>query len=249
MPLHTPVQWISATLPKSGNLAGENEDAAAGAMGGIRFAIADGATEGWHSGPWARHLARSYVRRAPSPATFDHWLELIRGEWIPPSADGPVAWYAAEKEEQGSFATLLGIDLSPSKSTAGEWAWKAVAIGDSCLFQIRGDEVQTAFPLASADAFGTRPFLVPSSSGAKCPEPEWLAGRARSDDLLLLATDAAAARILDPSGWATALAAVRAALEALDRAPLLAWFRDVQQTVNDDITLTAIRLPVPAEVS
>ena len=68
-PAFPPMCWISATLPKAGNRPEENEDAfAASSAAALRFAIADGATEGWESGRWAAHLANAYVDKPPSPA-------------------------------------------------------------------------------------------------------------------------------------------------------------------------------------
>ena len=248
MPRHPPVVWLSATLPKAGHRPAENEDASAVASDLSRFAVCDGATEGWESRAWAKHLARADARRAPAPDTFADWLEQVRG-WTPPPGDGPVAWYAAEKREQGSFATLLGLELRPSQARPGEWAWKAVAVGDSCLVQVRGEDVEAAFPFTTPAAFGTRPALVPSSADAACPDPEWLAGRAAAGDLLLLATDAVAAKLVDPATVAPALIAVREALRDGKPDPLHAWFREVQSTANDDVTLVAIRLPDAPEVS
>jgi hypothetical protein len=239
-------EWISATVPKRGNRPEENEDASAAAPDGLRFAVADGATEGWESGPWAAHLVAAYIARPPEPADFADWLTAVQ-KWAPPPREGPQAWYVAEKEEQGSFATLAGLELRHSRRSA-EWAWRAGAVGDSCLFHVRGTELALAFPLESAGAFGNRPALVPSSTTLKCPDPEWCAGRGRPGDLLLLATDAGAARLFDPDTRASALAAVRAALADRDPAPLSDWCRTVQDTTNDDVSVVAIRLPTPASV-
>src|SRR6476659_6577119 len=115
-------QWIAATVPKRGNRAEENEDATAAAPDGLRFAVSDGATEGWESGPWAARLVAAYGERPPEPATFADWLKAAR-DWAPPVVAGPVPWYAEEKQEQGSFATLLGLELRRSQRTAG-WAWR-----------------------------------------------------------------------------------------------------------------------------
>lgn len=70
--------WIAATVPKAGSRAEENEDAPAGDAKRVRFALADGATEGWQSGGWARHLVKAYVERPPGPADFDQWLAIVR---------------------------------------------------------------------------------------------------------------------------------------------------------------------------
>ena len=199
MPPHSSrAEWIAATVTKSGNHSDENEDAAAAESNGRRFAVSDGATEGWESGRWAAHLVAAFIARTPTPANFAEWLTETRANWIPADAAESVPWYATVKQEQGSFATLLGLELLHTK-WANEWTWKAVAVGDSCLVHVRGGEVKAAFPLTSSGAFGNQPPLVPSASDGECPEPEWLAGRAEPGDLFLLATDAAAARLLDPA--------------------------------------------------
>ncbi len=48
--------------------------------------------------------------------------------------------------------------------TLADNSWEAMAIGDSCLFQIRGDEVITSLPLASAGEFNNRPALMSTNS-------------------------------------------------------------------------------------
>src|SRR5262245_46646288 len=108
--------WLFATLPKAGHRPEENEDAIAAAPEKYRFAIADGATEGWESAAWSAHLARAFVRRSPTPADFPEWLGETRRAWRPRTSAGPVAWYAAEKSEQGSFATLVGLEVRPGRS-------------------------------------------------------------------------------------------------------------------------------------
>ncbi len=240
-------EWISATAPKLGNRAEENEDAVVAAQGALRFAVCDGATEGWESRPWAARLASAFIANPPEPVDFGAWLAAVRREWVAPVASGPVPWYAAMKQEQGSFATLVGIDFRRSRRTTG-WAWRAVAVGDSCLFHVRGAVIRAAFPVDKPAGFGNAPALVPSAADARCPEPEWLAGRAEPGDLFLLATDAVAARVLDPNGLTPALDAVRGALEMRNPTPLLDWFRTVQATTNDDVSLLAIRLPEAPEV-
>ncbi|MCI0699923.1 MAG: protein phosphatase 2C domain-containing protein [Planctomycetia bacterium] len=236
-------KWISASIPKIGNRAEENEDAVA--ADGLRFVVADGASEGWESGAWATRLGAAYIRQPPSPSDFPKWLAEVREGWAPQTSAGPVPWYASVKQEQGSFATLTGLELRRSQRST-DWAWRSVAIGDSCMLHVRGEELQAAFPLTSPKAFGNHPCLVPSSTTTPCPTPEWFAGRADPDDLLLLATDAAAARLLDPPALIPALAAIHESLRFRDPAALVDWCREVQTTTNDDVSVIAIHLP-PAQ--
>ena len=80
-----PVEWVWASVPKAGNLPEENEDAVATDAARLRFAVADGATEGWQSGAWAAHLAAAFVRRPSGPADFPDWLAAARRDWVPPA--------------------------------------------------------------------------------------------------------------------------------------------------------------------
>jgi hypothetical protein len=233
--------WVS--VPKPGNRPEENEDAVASDPAGFRFAVADGATEGWQSGAWAVHLATAFVRRPPGPADFPVWLTATRRDWAPPAQPGPAPWYAEAKQREGSFATLLGVELRPGGASG--WAWKAVAVGDSCLFHVRGSGVEVAFPIDSAAGFSSRPPLIPSSAAVKCPPPEWLAGRAAPGDLLLIATDAAAAHLLALGGSARAAALdlARSAVASRDTTGLMGFLQELQRARNDDSSLLALRIP------
>ena len=241
-----PPSWVTVSVPKVGNRPEENEDAAAADPELLRFAVADGATEAWQSGAWASRLADAYIRRPPTPTDFPAWLATVR-QWESPPVPGGGSWYAELKQEQGSFATLLGLELRRPKEGAG-MAWRAVAIGDSCLLVVRGGRVETAFPIASVDGFGNRPALVPSSLTTACPEPEWLAGRAEPGDVLVLATDALARHLLgltERRAWEPILVAVTA--DSTDRDPLLKWLSARRPLLNDDATALVVRVPARPE--
>ncbi len=42
--------------------------------------------------------------------------------------------------------------------------WRALAVGDSCLFQLRGDNLITVGPVCKSDQFDNSPFLIGSKS-------------------------------------------------------------------------------------
>jgi hypothetical protein len=242
--------WQVFTAPKAGHRPDENEDAAAGSTDTGRFAVADGASEGWQSGPWAAHLAAAFVADPPEPGTFPAWLAAARRSFpagTSPAA-GSLSWYAEAKRAQGAFATLLGLTLRPLQKEPG-LGWKGCAVGDACGFQVRGGVLVAAFPLDSAAAFGSSPPLV-GSAGA-VPEPAWVAGRAEPGDVFYLATDAAAEWLLrraeaggDPAAeWEKVFA---------DRSPSRAFGRWVDSTRstrllrNDDATLGRVLVRPPA---
>jgi hypothetical protein len=240
-----PVAWAAATRPKVGHRASENEDAIAAAPAALRFAVADGATEGWHSREWADHLAKAYVRRPPEPVRFPEWLADVRRGWTPPLADGAGQWYAEAKEAEGAFAALAGVQLAP-RAAGGNWAWKAVAVGDSCLFVVRGDRLLHAFPVESADGFGSRPALVASSPAAAAGDPLWLAGQAEPGDLFALATDRVAEWLLAQAGvWSRVAGCLRPA-DPADRREVVTELLDLAQAGrNDDASLLVFAAPAP----
>jgi hypothetical protein len=231
--------WFAVTVPKAGSAAAENEDAVGGDVKRVRFAISDGASEGWQSRGWANHLVQAYLAQPPAPPEFDRWLAAVRKKWQPPEPRSD-AWYAEVKQEQGSFATLLGLEFRAATDPPG-LVWKAVAVGDSCLFQVRGD----VFPLTSVEQFGNHPPLVPSSTDQPCPEPEWLAGWTEPGDLFVMATDAVARFILSfdkPFAENPVLRAARDGVASGASTAMVQLLNEMRATLNDDASVLAVRV-------
>src|SRR5690606_35553105 len=115
----------------------------------------------------------------------------------------PLPWYAEEKARKGAFSSLLGLDLTATSfegnvdSQTGKWF--ALAVGDTCMFHIRRDQLLTAFPLANPEDFDNTPLLI-SSNLARNVEVwasvEELQGEWQAGDLFILATDAMAVWLL-----------------------------------------------------
>jgi hypothetical protein len=149
-------------------------------------------------------------------------------------------WYAEDKFEQGAFATFLGLSV-------GESAWRAVAVGDSCLFQVRGGALVRAFPLEDAADFGNQPRLVGSrATPAAVEQQQVLAeGDCRSGDLFLLMTDALAEWFLRRAeAGGKPWEAVERLLDEADN-DFTAWIeslREGEALRNDDVTLVAVQL-------
>jgi hypothetical protein len=182
-------------LPKKGNTSEEYEDAfwpreaMTVSSDRFRFAVADGATESSFAGSWARLLVRAYCRDQLSDRKIRKQLPQLQREWYSSVETTSLPWYAEEKLAQGAFATMLGLTLFRERS-ASELTWDSTAIGDSCLFQVRGGEIVTSFPIARSDEFNNRPMLVSSNS------TDWTATRKsgawKPTDVFYLMTDAIA---------------------------------------------------------
>jgi serine/threonine protein phosphatase PrpC len=172
-------------VPKAGNSREELEDACAGDPETGRFAIADGASESAFAGMWASLLVETFVeKRGRWPA----WLTSVRKRWQENCQPADMAWYLEEKLAEGAFATFLGV------SFAGLNRWKAVAVGDCCLFLIRGERLRRAFPVRHSQDFTNHPALLCSRShgGARKVKHLSILGDWRVGDLMVLASDALA---------------------------------------------------------
>jgi Protein phosphatase 2C len=181
--------WTAYLLPKHGHSEAEREDACAGDPRTGRFAVADGASESAFARPWAEALAHAHVAY---PGPWSAGLPVARADWQQRFEGKAMPWYVEAKFQEGAFATLLGLAL---ERNAGRLAWLALAVGDSCLFQVREDSLRRAFPVKRAADFDHRPALI----GSRAPlqvSPRCKRRRARGTwrpgDVFLLMTDALA---------------------------------------------------------
>lgn len=183
-------------LPKEGCSTSECEDAVAENRTALRFAIADGATEGFDSRVWAKLLVRSWIRIDPPAISAEDFQPLARElglrlheRWKRKA----LAWYAEEKAKSGSFAAFLGVQFA---SQWNQLSWKAIALGDCCFVHQRGATVQAAFPISDCESFGSRPMLLPSLASLQekaFAELKLLEGTAEPGDEFILLSDAIAA--------------------------------------------------------
>ncbi len=199
-------------LPKSGNTEREYEDAFWLPVpvkedkpwdfqdGPFRVAIADGATETSFSAEWATLLTRGWGEQGTSGGRFRRALPVLAGQWRAGVSQFLLPWYAAEKASAGAFSSLLGLTVRPPAPGRG-WPlrWEAYAVGDSCLFHLRGGQLRTAFPLTHSDEFNSRPYLLRSISpdlNEISPHIRAIGGDCQAGDVFYLLTDALACAAL-----------------------------------------------------
>jgi len=132
-------------------------------------AIADGVSSSLFSGPWASILAEAVVADCPNPGDpgeFAGWLVRQRERWAASIDTTGLAWFQKAKLPMGAFSTLLCTrvcTVDDARAGAfGGYRLVAFALGDSCLFQIRGGELVRSFPLESADQFEVDPIVLGS---------------------------------------------------------------------------------------
>lgn len=222
----------------------------------LYFAIADGATEGMLSSVWAEILVKAFCRtgnehvdpKAILEKAFKAWDSWFHTYLRARKMHGrPIQWYEEPGLEAGAFSTLLGLMLQDS-DTKGFGSWEVGAIGDTCVFQVRGERLISSLPIADSSGFNTRPFLIrskakPSSELLEAFNPkkgEWQIG-----DSFFLTTDALACWFLQEfeSGdfpWRTV-----SQVAINTEGPFERWvdeLRDKKKLKNDDVTLVIIKV-------
>jgi hypothetical protein len=132
-------------------------------------AIADGVSSALFSGPWAAILAEAVVADGPNPCDreeFGAWLQPQRARWAASIDTSGLAWFQKAKLPMGAFSTLLYARVCPADDahagTFGGYRLVAFALGDSCLFQIRGGELVRCFPLETSAQFEADPIVLGS---------------------------------------------------------------------------------------
>ncbi|MGM1058691.1 hypothetical protein [Saccharothrix sp. Mg75] len=236
--------------PKHGNAEAEWEDGAAAAPAdngrGPRFAVADGATQGFGSARWAQRLVAGFVGAgSPAPAldraSLHRWARHAQDDWrADPRVAGATPLQRHKMEVVGSFATFVGCELRDLGGPRPRWT--AVALGDAVLFHVRGQRLVGQFPAMAAEDFGSNPDGVPTT-------PDGLAdvvgrvlfaeGDLADGDVLYLATDAFAQWVVATGG--PALWSDLASLEHPDAfRSLVADRRAAREMVNDDVTLLRV---------
>jgi hypothetical protein len=242
--------WRAFHTPKRGNAADEYEDAFAGDPIRSRFSVADGASESSFAAGWAKLLAEGFLAAEGEPWNELDWLRPQRRLWADEVDGRPLPWYAEEKRDQGAYATLLGIALRIPGTETEPAEWHALAVGDSCLFQLREGALLLSFPLMSRAEFGNLPDLLGSrgraadtpSQGVRHAHGEWHWG-----DRFLLMTDALAEwtlRQVEAKGR-PALAVDHLLAESAPQAAFAEWVEEQRRQSglrNDDVTLIVIDL-------
>jgi hypothetical protein len=126
------------------------EDFVAGWRRGARYSLSDGATESFDSKNWAKTLCLHFMR----DTNFGpDWLAGARYRYSRRYGADPNDWSAQLAFDRGSYATFLGILLSPKQLIA-------YGVGDTTLFVCGASNDFLVFPPIPPKGFGTNPDLL-----------------------------------------------------------------------------------------
>lgn len=246
--MHVSIQ--SHWLAKAGNTPDEYEDAfwpdwTERDTVAFRVAIADGATETSFSRQWAKLLVRSYYGVKTAHQDLCQILPKIQKAWRRSVPARPLPWYAEAKLQLGAYSSLVGLMIREKQSCDEANKWEAIAVGDSCLFQVRDNQLLIAWPLSRSDQFNNRPLLIsskPENNTYLAEQIARLSGDWESGDLFYLMTDALACWFLQMLEQGSVPGEV---IPDFDRRAFPEWIatlRESKQIRNDDVTLVAVRV-------
>ncbi len=246
------------TAPKDGNSKTENEDSytispePSRTDGAYCYAVTDGATESSFAREWARELAKAYCKgKLCNKDIFTDYLQIIQKNWQRniDIKESSLPWYALEKAQSGAFSSLVGFKIY------NQGNWEAIAIGDSCLFQIRRDQLITKFPIEHSTEFNNRPFLISSldsKNSQLAQNTKFLENRWEVGDSFYLMSDAIACWFLQQDelgkkpweriGIAGEDRRQERKMKELFLQNIIDELRANKQIRNDDVTLIIITL-------
>lgn len=216
---------------------------------GFSGAIADGATESAFAREWANLLTADFGSRFPASCEdLHHRLLALSQQWRADIEPRCTNWILEGKAAQGAHATLLAFEIEDRRN--GRLAWRALAIGDSCLFVLRAGRYARGLPLTAPEQFHQRPILLSTDPRQQeqviARYDEFLhTGEARPGDVFVFCTDALARFFLEQirsnPGFARQLV-TRATVRRKRFSDWLWKKRQAGRIRNDDLTLVTIEV-------
>ncbi len=210
------------TLAKDPVAPEQNEDAITWEQS--RLALADGASSDAFSGLWAQRLCEHFVETG----SLDR--EKVAHSWQAEVQQRPLPWFLTDKLRQPTHASFLGLEWD-------DQSLQVQAVGDTCVFLIRDNALEFAFPCVHADDFSSQPRLVPTHGLM----PEILSSRLslQQGDLVIAATDAISAWLLseqERQPWRSLLALQNES----DFARWVESLRSTKRLAGDDSTVALV---------
>jgi len=254
-----PISWLSFTIPKAGNRDVENEDALFPTSGigetisgkPSTFIVADGATQTSFSGLWARCLIEACANKSLSESNFLLSIENARETWDQTFEGKAIPWHAAEKISQGAFTAITWLEIHHSPLNLGyAYSWKALAVGDCCLFIARNNSIYVSLPLQNPTDFSLSPTLVPSKRerlDSIKGNIQIGSGPLKKGDQIILTSDAFAAWIMkqSQSDKLSFLNMIQSIKNAKDSVGFTRWINSLRKSgelKNDDTSMIYIEL-------
>ena len=212
-----------------------------------RYAIADGATLSFLPKEWAKLLVTCFcypkdIEMSLDDNNWEGWLEPIQQDWLESvsrTVQDSKSYILVDRlsKLESALSTFIGIEFDQD-----EEKWKALIIGDSCLFHRSGTEFK-CYPFQKLEDFPYRPnsFASFSKDNPIGDPPEIISGKVSIGDVFILATDALSKWIFQHSE-AGNLNCILDRLKKIENREQFEQFVEQSRNeevrlVNDDVTL------------
>lgn len=244
------------TMPKVGERKTDIEDAYRWSSDRTLFAIADGVSASFLAKDWANFLVKYFCENhqysiADICERCEEWLGPIQQQWrqlyLKIKTDKALPWYAkGSKDKDHGSATFVGLKLLPPNQS-GEKIWEALAVGDSCLFQINANLNKiVAFPLDKSEQFKTVTNCFHSLPEYRSYQPISSSNLYDQGDIFLLATDALAEWIIKDFENSTHRWKELISVDTEEKfIGFIEQLRHDGLIKNDDTTLVRIKVVIP----
>lgn len=180
-----------------------------------RFAIADGATRSFFPSQWSQLLVERFCQdndsqnnRLFADRQWQAWLQPIQKKWDRQIRaiveEAPHDKYYIKNpyaNKEPGLATFVGLQIGESNDKG--ISWDAMIIGDSCLFQVQGNQIKS-YLISNSQQFDNHPAFFASYDKDNRDPPQFINGYAQPGDFFILATDALAKWMLtyyERSSW------------------------------------------------
>lgn len=229
------------TVPKEKEYREANEDYFKLHEGGLRFALADGATESFDSKNWARFLCEAFARGQEGGT---QWLGEALEEYGRLYRFSDLSWSKQMAYERGSFSTFVGGSISEDKKHL-----TVIGTGDTVVFVVDGEELMASWPYDNASQFAQRPLLLSTRPELNSPIiaadsdslPKWdFDLTPLKNPVIVCATDALACWILAHDGGISRLFLLDSEEKFVD---LVIAERSAGRMRRDDTTMLVFRGP------
>lgn len=213
----------------------------------FRAAVGDGASGSFCTPPWAQLITRGYCQNAFADHHRKRRLTRMRQHWEAIARPTSDAWYVRDAYLAGTATALVGITIRDPNIFEETGRFSALAVGDCALYQVRGNQLITAWPYQHSSTFRNRPYQITSRGQRNRDLDEHIQrieGWWHSGDQFLLMSDAIAEWFIrehETGRWPWQQIQQ---LERQGRSPRFAeWIndlRDRREMADDDVTLTHI---------
>ena len=193
----------SFIAPKKGETAADCQDARDQNESVGRYAIADGATLSFFPKQWAELLVKRFCYSEGLPLSLEEknwetWIKPIQQEWLRRVSEivqETKTYILVDRlsKLESALSTFIGLEFN-----IDEGKWKALILGDSCLFHQSGSEFES-YSLKKLTDFQYRPksFASFRKDNPVGGPPDVIADKALPGDMFILATDALAKWIIE----------------------------------------------------